>query len=802
MFRLKLTKWPGVSITILFLLSIVLFFVVGTQLCLANRSGESKTASVLLQEALYAEEIEGDINAAIKIYQQIIDDDSAQDNYLAQALYRQGLCYTKIQNEKQAQENFKRIVTDFSDQTSIVAKVKPLLEDMGNADPAALMPPETLYYMEIGSPGKQIETILNMLKGSPLENPWALINGNIPEASNDQMGNIVSGLLNPNMMAELKKIRGMGIGITGIPQNDVPPGVIVLFPGKSDALKGLLQMVLTMAGKPIDSIEGMKCVEFNAGGGAAYDDSTVIIVTPPAYKAGQLEWSVKQYKGITNEPTLASSNKSFAQVSKQARQSNALTIWADANKIYSKLMEILPPDAIPPQMLMINGIVDFKNIKDLIAFLTLEETGIAVEVNISLNEGHNCIAYNMIRTPNLNKEVFKAIPPEAVGLLSFALSDAESVQAASVGQQLQSITGLDFGREIFANIEQVTLFLTPPENMSMQDNQWNSATTNLGLVITSGNPQQTRQIINQILTIAGLVPNSTGNSQSEQASGKYFIELNNGMQLHCYQDQSNKITLISMSPKVIDESVNSLQSKKSALTTGPLQKSLSSMSPNTSKILLLNLGSIISQANISVGSEEETANLRTLLAQIAEGFKETTFQLRTNESLNDLNIRASINDLPPVGTILTPMMQIGQIMSQIHQPSGSWGNVNSPPVVVAHTDKAPVIDGNAENIWSQLQSTSLNNKIYSAISSDKDLSADYRAMWDKDNLYVFVNVIDDSMQNDSDEHYQDDSIEIFIDAKQVDMMIMIINSTLDGKKRIPLQEFITEVISRMILNTN
>ena len=122
MFRLKLTKWPGVSITILFLLSIVLFFIIGTQLCLANRSNsDSKTASVLLQEALYAEEIEGDINAAIKIYQQIIDDDSAQDNYVAQALYRQGLCYTKIQNEKQAQANFKKIVTDYSDQTKIIA---------------------------------------------------------------------------------------------------------------------------------------------------------------------------------------------------------------------------------------------------------------------------------------------------------------------------------------------------------------------------------------------------------------------------------------------------------------------------------------------------------------------------------------------------------------------------------------------------------------------------------------------------------------------------------------------------------
>ena len=87
MFRLKLTKWPGVSITILFLLSIVLFFVVGTQLCLANRSGESKTASVLLQEALYAEEIEGDINAAIKIYQQIIDELNLNNHVLVYLEY-------------------------------------------------------------------------------------------------------------------------------------------------------------------------------------------------------------------------------------------------------------------------------------------------------------------------------------------------------------------------------------------------------------------------------------------------------------------------------------------------------------------------------------------------------------------------------------------------------------------------------------------------------------------------------------------------------------------------------------------
>ena len=37
------------------------------------------------------------------------------------------------------------------------------------------MPPEMIVYVEIGSPGQQVETILNMLKGTPLENPFNVI---------------------------------------------------------------------------------------------------------------------------------------------------------------------------------------------------------------------------------------------------------------------------------------------------------------------------------------------------------------------------------------------------------------------------------------------------------------------------------------------------------------------------------------------------------------------------------------------------------------------------------------------------
>ena len=146
--------------------------------------------------------------------------------------------------------------------------------------------------------------------------------------------------MNPAMMAEFKKIRGMGIGITGIaqrgPQAIEPPVIAVLFPGKSDALRGLILAGLGMVGTPGEPIEGMQTMNISGTAGVAYDDNIVIIAQP----AEQLAWSIKQYKGVTSKPTLASTNKSFAKVSKKARQENALTLWANLDEVYAGLSEI------------------------------------------------------------------------------------------------------------------------------------------------------------------------------------------------------------------------------------------------------------------------------------------------------------------------------------------------------------------------------------------------------------------------------------------------------------------------------
>jgi hypothetical protein len=339
---------------------------------LFNEAVTAKPASVMLREGLYAEEVDGDIDAAIEIYEQIIQDSTASRNSVAQALYRQGMCYLKKKNDSQARAVFGKLLAEYGDQTEIIEKAKPYLDDLMNYDPADLMPPETLVYVELGSPGQQVETILNMLKGTPFENPLAAIGGPAgPEGRSPE--DVLAALLNPSMIAEFKKIRGMAVGITAINENN-PAGVAVLYPGKSDALRGIILVGLGIAGQRGELIEGMETLNIQNNVSVAYDDKVIIIARP----FEQFKRCIRQYKGVISEPTLASSNKSFAKVSKKTRQDSALTVWANIDEVYASVLKQFSKGQIPKEMLLADAVVDFNSVDDLIAYYSIEESGFLV----------------------------------------------------------------------------------------------------------------------------------------------------------------------------------------------------------------------------------------------------------------------------------------------------------------------------------------------------------------------------------------------------------------------------------------
>ena len=734
-------------------------------LCAAATFG--KSASVLLREGLYAEEVEGDLDAAIDIYRQIIADSTAQRKLVALALYRQGMCFLKKKNEPEARAAFQKLVTDYSDQTDVVEKVKPLLQDLGNADPASLMPPGTLAYIEIGSPGRQVETILNMLKGTPFENPLAVINAGQPAGqtgtANDPAA-MLSRILNPSTMAEFKKIRGIGIGITGL-QQDNPPVTVVLFPGQSDALRGIIRMILGFVGQPSGDIEGMQIFSIGGEGGfAAYDDAVVILTSPSQDARDRLEWSVRQYKGVAGRPTLASSNASFAKISKQARQQNALTLWLNVNEAYEKLETMLPP-AVMQQVKMADGMVDLQHIDDLIASLSLRETGVALEANLNFEAGYQSMAYSMIRTPHLNRAALTAVPPNAIALISIALGGPDTPQAAAVGQQIKNAMGLDLGPELFGNIEQITLFALPPDKWAEPvEGQLPAAFNSLGLAVTGSNPPQTRQLFTKLLQSVNLM--YPGAEATEPVDGKYEFTLANYQKIFCQINEASKTTVLSLDADLAEKSAAGLAGGASAVREGRLGDTLSTLSPATSKLVAVNVAGALKVAaqNMNLPSEEAAEQVRTALAELADAAEKTTVRLQTSEQQDSFGIRLSVSDLPPMNEVVGPIMQIVQTLETAKTQQAAQTEKAAMPAGVTQTARPPAINGQVDDCWNAARSYDLANIAYVPPSSDGDFSASFRALWDQDNLYVLVEVTDDDLSNDSEEFWQDDAVEIFIDA--------------------------------------
>lgn len=80
--------------------------------------------AVLLEKGIYTEETVGDLDAAIKLYQQIVNDAKANRQYAAQAQYRLAMCYLKKGENAQAIKSLKELTTSFPDQAEFVAKAQ------------------------------------------------------------------------------------------------------------------------------------------------------------------------------------------------------------------------------------------------------------------------------------------------------------------------------------------------------------------------------------------------------------------------------------------------------------------------------------------------------------------------------------------------------------------------------------------------------------------------------------------------------------------------------------------------------
>ena len=91
-----------------------------TSLLTTAQMAAAASPSELLEQGIYSEETKGDVDAALKLYQQVVTEAKAGQALAAQAQYRLGVCFYKKKNYAAATSAFEKLVRDYPDQKDLI----------------------------------------------------------------------------------------------------------------------------------------------------------------------------------------------------------------------------------------------------------------------------------------------------------------------------------------------------------------------------------------------------------------------------------------------------------------------------------------------------------------------------------------------------------------------------------------------------------------------------------------------------------------------------------------------------------
>ena len=117
------------------------------------------SAAEMLEKGIYTEETVGDLESAMAIYAQIVDDEKASRPHAARAQFRLGLCHLKAGDEAAARAALNRVIHEFPEQKELVAQARERqsgIQSYLNLRPVPWQDGEFLHYRMSLPTGKEL----------------------------------------------------------------------------------------------------------------------------------------------------------------------------------------------------------------------------------------------------------------------------------------------------------------------------------------------------------------------------------------------------------------------------------------------------------------------------------------------------------------------------------------------------------------------------------------------------------------------------------------------------------------------
>ena len=379
----------------------------------ASAAARAEDAATWVQKGFYLQVHEGDLAGAAAAFERVASDSAAPAALRSEAQTRLAQCR----------------------------------EDLASADLARLMPPDAIGYLELNRPGDQIARLAKML--GLVRQPGAESAAGTEEqaAPGIPLGNGLvfpaNFTLSPALVAELKKFRGAAVAITGLDERlkGVPEGVLVIHPGDSDLVRGLLETGVQVI-EPAKPIGDFKTYRFK-------DDHHEfwITVTARLLIAGTKREAVAAtVERLGNPKAKSLAARPAFQALEADRRTGLLFAFVDGHEMARRLRPLMKGQ----EAAIVGTVLDLDHLESLTLTAGVTDDSVRVVARMNLMPGHHNLAYNLIRTPPFTRRSLGSVPRSAAAVVLLGLNPATPTPAANSAPKKDGpvqITGMDLGRE-------------------------------------------------------------------------------------------------------------------------------------------------------------------------------------------------------------------------------------------------------------------------------------------------------------------------------------------------------------------
>ena len=319
---------------------------------------------------------------------------------------------------------------------------------------AEFFPARTLAYVELNKPDQVSREILGLMKGSYLDDlPARLVKFREQLGDNQQRVRMLMGpesmFMTPEFMAELGRLQGAAVALTGFTKDKEPEVVGVIVAGDSNA-PTFVQRVYLIADSDIRKVAEEEGVFSTAPGeetGARKCRSNPEYRRmPPVYKetgptyallpgtviigstTESVKEAVRRVKGKSTEPSLAT--KSAIKDAAKLRDQPGLFAYADVPALASQLDEAFKEGKVRGRQEMqtwsvCKTLVNVKALQSVVASLSLHNGGVDLQTQLALDPKEASPLLDILPDKKANLDILHSVPRNALLTVTMSLPDGE-----------------------------------------------------------------------------------------------------------------------------------------------------------------------------------------------------------------------------------------------------------------------------------------------------------------------------------------------------------------------------------------